>query len=115
MGKDDEIVGVIGSARDVTERREAEEELRISRKKFIRFFESSPDPVFILDEEGVFEHVNEAALQKLGFDRGEIVGSSLWNSPFLPKKTMEKTTENFERRKEGEEIPLYEVELRTKS
>ncbi len=105
---------VLSVARDITERKEVEEELRESERKLRRTFEASPDPVFLLDDDGVFVDVNETALQILGFEKEEIVGSSLWNAPFFPDETVEKTTERFERRKEGEEIPPYPVELETK-
>ncbi len=100
--------------RDVSKRKEKEEELLKSEKKFRKSFEASPDPVFLLDEDGVFVDVNKSALKKLGFDKDEIVGSSLWDNPIFPQETIEKTTENFERRKEGEDVPPYTVELEDK-
>ncbi|KXA94587.1 hypothetical protein AKJ37_07475 [candidate division MSBL1 archaeon SCGC-AAA259I09] len=97
------------------ERKEMEEKFRKSERKFRRSFEASPDPVFLLDRDGVFVDVNETALQILGFEEEEIVGSSLWDAPFFPDETVEKTTERFERRKEGEEIPPYQAELKSRS
>lgn len=83
-------------------------------EKFKRGFEASPDPVFFLDEEGIFVDVNESALQKLGFEEDEIVGSSLWDASFLPEDSREKITKNFERRKRGENIPPYTISLMAK-
>ncbi len=93
------------------ERRRAENRLKNSERKFRKSFEAIPDPAFLLDKEGVFEDVNNMALKKLGFDREEIVGSSLWDVPFFPKETVEKTTMNFKRRKKGEKVSPYIVEL----
>ncbi|MFP4545966.1 MAG: PAS domain S-box protein [Methanomassiliicoccales archaeon] len=77
-------------------------------------FEAIPDPVFLLDRDGRFMEVNRRALEKLGFAREEIVNSTLWNAPFFPPETVKKKTEVFERRKRGENIPPYEVELKAK-
>ncbi len=84
------------------------------RQRYQVFFEVSPDPVFLLNAEGVFIDVNPAAVQTLGFERSEIVDSTLWNAPFFPKETVEKTTKNFTRRKQGEDVPPYTVKLTTK-
>ncbi|MFW5898461.1 MAG: PAS domain S-box protein, partial [Candidatus Saliniplasma sp.] len=46
---------VLSVVRDITERKEAEEKLKKSERKFRKSFDASPDPMFLLDEEGVFK------------------------------------------------------------
>lgn len=91
-----------------------EEQLKNPTQSFRVVLRAIPDPVFILNEEGVFEDVNTVAVQRLGFTKEEIVGTSLWNNPFFPEETVEKTTKNFTRRKQGEYVSPYTVKLKTK-
>ncbi len=67
----------IGSAVDITERKQAEEQLKASESKFRGLFEGINDAVFVhpLKEEG-FEHfieVNEVACRRLGYSRKELL------------------------------------------
>ncbi len=100
--------------RDVTERKIAEERFEKSERRFKKIYNASPDPTFLLDEKGVFQDVNESAVKKLGYEKEEILGKSIGEAPFLSKKYQEKIMSRFKRRKKGENIPPYEVELTTK-
>ncbi|MEF8875054.1 MAG: PAS domain S-box protein [Candidatus Thermoplasmatota archaeon] len=102
------------TVRDITERKEAERKLKKSERRFRRIFEASPDPTFLLNKDGVFIDVNKAALQKLGYDKEEIVDKELDELPFLEEKAVKKTVENFMKRMKGEEVPPYEIEMRSK-
>ncbi|MEF8832188.1 MAG: PAS domain S-box protein [Candidatus Thermoplasmatota archaeon] len=93
------------------DRKETEEKLKRSEKKFRSSFEASPDPTFLLDKDGVFEDVNQVALKKLGYEKEEIVGKSLEEVPFFREEMLEKTKEKFEKRKKGEDVPPYEIDM----
>jgi len=105
---------ILVSLRDITRRKQSEAELVKSERKFRNTFESSPDPTFLVDEKGVFVDVNRRALEKLGYGRGEVVGTSLTEAPFFSEEAAETAVKQFEKRKQGEEIPPYELVLRTK-
>jgi PAS domain S-box-containing protein len=79
---------MIGStARDITERKQAEEALRKSEEKFSKLFRASPAAIAIAAlEDGRLEDVNEAFLQIFGYDREEVIGRtaadlSTWAEP----------------------------------
>jgi PAS domain S-box-containing protein len=59
-----------GALVDITGRKRREEELR----RYRRIVEASSDPVYVLDEEGRFEFVDDALVAATGFDREELVG-----------------------------------------
>ncbi len=105
---------VLSIARDITERMESKEKLKISEQRFRRSFEVSPDPMFLLDEEGVFKDLNRAAIEKLRYEKEELVGKHLSEAPFFSEETAERVAERFYKRRQGEDISPYEIEFITK-
>jgi len=63
--------GFRGIARNVTERKEAEETLGESEKRYRSLFDESLDAIVITDREGRFVDANKAALDLFGFSREE--------------------------------------------
>ena len=106
---------ILVSVRDITSRKRSEAELIESERKFRKTFESSPDPTFLVDELGVFVDVNKRALDKLGYGREEVVGTGITEAPFFPEEAAKTAVKKFKKRKEGEEVPPYELVLRTKA
>ncbi len=82
-----EIIGIVGAARDVTERKQAEETLKSSEERFAAAFNINPDPTAItMSETGQFVDVNPAYEKWSGFSRDELIGSTsrelnLWVNP----------------------------------
>lgn len=74
-----EITQFIASKEDITERRRAEEELKLSAQ----MLSSISDSVFLLDFEGNFVYLNEAAWKTRGYTQHEMMGMNLrtLNSP----------------------------------
>ncbi|MEF8874283.1 MAG: MEDS domain-containing protein [Candidatus Thermoplasmatota archaeon] len=104
---DGEIIAILSSGMDITERKKAEE-------KFKKLFNASPDPIYLVDQDGVFEEVNEAAAEKLGYEKDEIVGENLLDISFFPPEAKEKIIENFKKRLNGEDFPPYRIKVETK-
>lgn len=71
----DDKTYLIGVGVDITERRQAEEALRESEKKFSKIFYASPVPVSISRlPDGGFIDVNESFLKRMGYQREEVIG-----------------------------------------
>jgi PAS domain S-box-containing protein len=67
------VDSVIGVARDVTERREREQELR----RYRAIVEAMDEAVYTVDEDGRIEYVNERFAEMKGVDRSELLGRQI--------------------------------------
>ncbi len=73
-------LAILGSATDVTDRKNIELELKNSEEKFYKAFHSSPIPMSINTfKDGVYREVNEAACQTFGYLPQEAVGRSIFD------------------------------------
>ena len=68
--KENKIIGIIGIARDITFRRQAEETLRI----LSRAVEQSPNNILITDTEGTIQFVNSKFTEVTGYTAQEAIG-----------------------------------------
>jgi PAS domain S-box-containing protein len=67
-------VKTYGANQDITERKQAEDEKRASESRYKALFDSASDAIFILDPAtGQFIDVNQAACERLGYSREELV------------------------------------------
>jgi len=74
---DGKMIGAIEIARDITERKKAEEALRESEEKFSRAFRSSPDSIAITTlKDGRFIEISDSFTQVTGYNREEVIGRS---------------------------------------
>ncbi len=56
------------------ELRLAQEELEVSRNKYVNLFDFSPTPYFTLNKVGIIREVNLSASKMFGFDRNKLIG-----------------------------------------
>ncbi len=70
-----EIQGAVLRVRDITERKHAEEQLRLSSLYARSLIEAGLDPLVTISAEGKIMDVNEAAVQGTGVPRALLVGS----------------------------------------
>jgi len=93
----EEVIAVIETLQDLTQRKCAEESLEKSEEKFFKAFHASPDGIVINTKtDGIFIEANEAFFKMLGYAREEVIGHSslelgIWVDPGQRAAIIEKT------------------------
>ena len=109
-----DAVRLAGSHSDISERKRAEENLRLTQLAMDR----SSDGIFRVDPDGRFGYVNEQACRSLGYSRDELLGLHVWEiDPDFPdtqwpsqwetlQQTGRRVFESRHRRKDGSTFPV---------
>jgi PAS domain S-box-containing protein len=71
---ENEIVGYLGIADDITHRKQIERNLQASENRFRDLFDNAPMPYQSLDINGNFLHVNQAWLDLVGCQSEQVIG-----------------------------------------
>jgi PAS domain S-box-containing protein len=123
--KSDEATAMVVVARDISERKKAEEELRNSEERLSILFELAPDAYYLSDLKGNFVDGNKAAEKLIGYMKDELIGKSFLKLKLLPRNEVLKAAkllamnalgestgpdELVLNRKDGTQVP---VEIRT--
>ena len=74
------VVGIVGAARDVTTRKQAEEALKKSRQQIRMLLDSTAEAIYGIDLEGNCTFVNKACLRILGYENeNKLLGENIHN------------------------------------
>ncbi len=79
------LIGTVAAFRDTTERRLAEEELRIGEARKRTILESSLDSVITMDRSGRIVEFNSSAERTFGYRREEVVGRTVAETIIPPR------------------------------
>ena len=81
-------------ARDISDRKAREAELRRQKQLAEQYFETAGNIMVVLDRNGTVTRVNDRGVQLLGYDRSDIVGSN-WFDLVVPEDTAGEVNEVF--------------------
>jgi PAS domain S-box-containing protein len=73
-GADGKPTGILAAARDITERKQAEDALRESEGRFRALTESTSDWIWEVDENAVYTYTSPMIKELLGYEPEEIIG-----------------------------------------
>ena len=104
---------VLGIARDITERRKAEDALRESEGRYRGLVGNIPAIIFTIDLEGKLTFVNRRTKDLLGYESGEVINKSVLD--FVPKEERQRVMESIQKGMAGEEIKHLQTLMITKS
>jgi PAS domain S-box-containing protein len=85
------ILSVVGIARDISGRKQAEEALRESEERFRNLVESTHDLIWEIDENAVYTYVSPQIKDILGYDVEEVLGKTPFD--FMPPEEAYSITE----------------------
>jgi PAS domain S-box-containing protein len=107
------VIGYSILSRDISARKKAEMALQASEERFRRFFEGGPEYCYMVSPEGIILDVNESALNKLGYDKRELVGKPL-KTIYAPE-SQKKLDSLFKKWKKNTNLENEEMSIITKS
>jgi diguanylate cyclase (GGDEF)-like protein/PAS domain S-box-containing protein len=90
---DNQNLGLIGIAKDVTEERMLEMKLRESEQRYRSLFEHNPDAIMSLDRRGRIVSMNPSTEWMSGYTRSELLNRSFM--PLLPRDQHRKNIRRF--------------------
>lgn len=102
-----------GVMREITEKKEAEEKIRYSRKRYQTIFDFAPLGIIIENENGDILEVNEEMSEMSGYSKEELENSNIIDKFVLPKYE-ELAKKNIKRIINGENLE-YDIETPKKS
>ncbi|MBW2538179.1 MAG: PAS domain-containing protein, partial [Deltaproteobacteria bacterium] len=88
-----EIVGILSSGEDITERKHIEAALKESEEKYRTILESIEDSYLEVDLEGNFQFLNASCCKLLGYPKNELTGKN--NREFMDRANAEKVFQIF--------------------
>lgn len=100
-------------ARDISERRKAEEALKESEEKFRSLAEQSPNMIFI-NKKGAVLYANEECEKIMGYTREEFYSPGFGFFALIAPESIDLVKKSFSKHMKGEEMTPYEYTLITR-
>jgi len=114
MKMDDEVIGTMVIARDVTERKKAEKMLTKSGEKYRTLMDDAPIAIFNVNLNGKITYVNKRFEQDTGYSREEIVGENAFKLNLVSDETLKFLKKRMKDLLMGKPARCVEVQFRCK-
>jgi PAS domain S-box-containing protein len=101
------VIGLAGFAQDITERRQAEEELKESEERYRELVENIEDIVYVTDGTGKVIFLNNAFARISGYTREEMLRKNYME--ILTPESRREVLELFKKQKKGRHLGVFEM------
>ncbi len=115
LNEDGSLKGLIGVITDITDRKIAENRLKLSEEKYRTLFETDPDYTLLIGTDGIILDVNKATSDVTGLSREELIGKNFIELGMAIPEDMPTYIENISRLLKGEQIKPFESQFRDKN
>lgn len=105
---------VLSVVRDVSYRKEAEEKIKESEKKYRVIFDSSPNAIVVFDTKARIIDTNNKVSDWLGYAKEDVIGKNILSLSFMDAKSKATAMKNFLKRIAGKDIPPYDAIMKSK-
>ncbi|MGD9486437.1 MAG: PAS domain S-box protein [Calditrichaceae bacterium] len=110
----DKFVGLVGTIRDITERKKVETALKESEEKFRNLAEQSPNMIFI-NKNGKIVYVNKRCEEIMGYDKDEFYSDEFDFLSLIDSASKDIVRKSFRDHSQGKEVQPFEYLLKTKN
>jgi PAS domain S-box-containing protein len=85
---------IMGVARDIMDRKRAEDALNASERSYADLVKAATEPIMMFDRQGILQSINPAAEYALGYHSAELIGKHVQNilAPESVSKTLQELT-----------------------
>ncbi|MHA2424254.1 MAG: PAS domain S-box protein [Candidatus Thorarchaeota archaeon] len=114
--KDEEIVGFIVSAQNITNYKLAIKTVRAEKDRFETYFDTVGSMIVVLDQEGLVTRINKKGCELLGYEMDAIIGKN-WMEHFIPDRLRDSIyrVHNLAMTGSVSEVESYENPILTKN
>jgi PAS domain S-box-containing protein len=112
--REKEIIGFQGIARDITERKKAEDKIKNSEERLKILFDYAPDAYYLNDLKGTFIDGNIASEILMGYSKNELIGRNFMELNLLSLKQLPRAAKLLLRNAIGKSTGPDEFEIHRK-
>ena len=105
------VIGAVETLQDITERKQAEEELIKSERRFRTLLDFAPYSVVVFNMEGCVTYLNPAFTETFGWTFAELKGKRI---PYVPEELKKRISKDVQRLVEEKVIMRHETRRLTK-
>jgi PAS domain S-box-containing protein len=104
---------LVGSHRDITERKKADDALHESEDRYRSLVSNVPGVIFTMDLEGKITFVSRRIEEMLGYEGSDVVNRSILD--FIPEEERQKAMESLQKGVTGEGVKHFQTPVMRKS